>query len=195
LKTRVSIYAAAMIFSATLSGCAKKKVAMAPPAPIPSAPVKASPAPARAAVQPEPVKPASVAEQAPSRMPDDVTRGRIQELLSHIQDAYFDFNEHALRTDASAALQADAQELGGIVRQYPDLKLVVEGYCDERGSEEYNLALGDARAKRSEEYLVLLGLPAGQLQTISYGKDKSVCTEHNETCWQKNRRAHVAQAR
>lgn len=195
VKTRFLIYAAAVILGAALTGCAKKKVAMAPLAPIPLSAVKPSPAPVSAAAQRIPARSSPPEGQPLSRMPDATTRGRIQELLNRIQDAYFDYNQHSLRPDASAALQADSKELGEIIRQYPDLKLAVEGYCDERGSEEYNLALGDARAKRSEEYLVSLGLPGGQLETISYGKDKPVCTEHSESCWQKNRRAHIAQAR
>ena len=127
-------------------------------------------------------------------MPDAATRATIQELLNRIQDAYFDYNKHTLRPDAEAALRRDAQTLADIVRQYPDFKLTVEGHCDERGSEEYNLALGDARAKQTREYLATLGLPDHQLQLISYGKDRPVCNDHDEECWQKNRRAHITQA-
>jgi len=127
-------------------------------------------------------------------MPDAATRARIQELLDRIQDAYFDYDKHTIRTDAQAALQKDAQTLAEIIKQYPDFKLTVQGYCDERGSEEYNLALGDARAKQAKDYLASMGLPGDQLRTISYGKDKPVCTDHDEECWQKNRRAHITQA-
>ena len=95
--------------------------------------------------------------------------------------------------DAEAVLKQDGQTLADIIRQYPDFKLTVEGYCDERGSEEYNLALGDARAKQTKEYLAGLGLPANQLRTISYGKEKPVCADHDEACWQRNRRAHITQ--
>ena len=129
-----------------------------------------------------------------SRLPDAATRARIQDLLNRIQDAYFDYNKHTLRPDAEAALKTDAQTLADIIKQYPDFKLTVEGYADERGSDEYNLALGDARAKQTKEYLSNLGLPGNQLATISYGKDKPVCTEHDEDCWQKNRRTHITQA-
>ena len=126
-------------------------------------------------------------------MPDADTRARIQDLLNRIQDAYFDYNKHSLRSDAEAALKKDAQTLAEIIRQYPDFKLTVQGYCDERGSEEYNLALGDARAKQAKDYLATMGLPGDQLRTISYGKDRPVCTDHDEACWQKNRRAHITQ--
>ena len=92
-------------------------------------------------------------------MPDAATRARIQDLLNRIQDAYFDYNKHTLRPDAETALRSDAQTLSDIIRQYPDFKLTVEGYCDERGSEEYNMALGDARAKQTKEYLATDGTP------------------------------------
>jgi peptidoglycan-associated lipoprotein len=127
-------------------------------------------------------------------MPDAQTRAQIQDLLNRIQDAYFDYDKHTLRPDAEVNLRGDAHTLAEIISRYPKFKLTVEGYCDERGSDEYNLALGDARAKQASQYLATLGLPAPQLQTISYGKDKPVCTEHTEECWQKNRRAHVTQA-
>ena len=110
-----------------------------------------------------------------------------------MQDAYFDYNKHNLRPDAEKSLLADSRDLSDILKQYPDYKLTVEGYCDERGSEEYNLALGDKRAEEAKEYLVSLGVPAPQLKTISYGKDRPVCAEHDETCWQRNRRAHITQ--
>ncbi len=110
-----------------------------------------------------------------------------------MQDAYFDYDQHILRTDSEAALQADAKELTEILRQYPTYKLSVEGYCDERGSDEYNIALGDARARKAKEFLVSLGVPAAQLRTVSYGKERQVCNEHDEACWQRNRRAHITQ--
>jgi peptidoglycan-associated lipoprotein len=127
-------------------------------------------------------------------MPDAATRATIQELLNRIQDAYFDYDKHTLRPDAETALKRDAQTLSDLIRQYPEFKLTVEGHCDARGSEEYNLALGDARAKQAKEYLATLGLPENQLQLISYGKDRPVCDSQDEACWQKNRRAHLTQA-
>jgi peptidoglycan-associated lipoprotein len=126
-------------------------------------------------------------------MPDAATRARIQDLLNRIQDAYFDYDKHILRPDAESALRSDAQTLSEIVSQYPDFKLTVEGHCDERGSGEYNMALGDARAKQTQQYLATLGLPGNQLRAISYGKERPVCSTHDEECWQKNRRAHLTQ--
>jgi len=126
-------------------------------------------------------------------MPDAATRARIQDLLDRIQDAYFDYDKHDIRPDAQKTLSEDAHTLAEILKDYPDYKLTVEGHCDERGSEEYNMALGDARAKQAKEFLVSLGIPGSQLKTVSYGKDKPVCTDQNEDCWQKNRRAHITQ--
>ena len=192
MNSRFLACAALTALSLTFSGCAKKVAAKAPPPPAPAAvtpSVAATPAPARNYSQP-----AQVATSTPSRMPDAATRARIQDLLNRIQDAYFDYNKHTLRPDAEAALRKDAQTLADIIKQYPDFKLTVEGYADERGSDEYNLALGDARAKQTKEYLSDLGLPGNQLAVVSYGKDKPVCTEHDEECWQKNRRTHITQA-
>ena len=173
------------------TACAKKHVAVStPPAPVaapaqtPAAPVvREQPAAAR---QQQPI-----AAAAPSRYPDAATRARIDELLGRIQDAYFDYNRHTLRDDAVQTLNADSKELAQIMKQYPDYKLKVEGYCDERGSAEYNLALGEARAKAAREYLVSVGVGGDQLSTVSYGKERQVCDNHDETCWAKNRRVHI----
>lgn len=171
--------------------CSKKVVAHAPQQPSPSA-VASRSTPAA----PSNIKPASQAAKTPassqaSRFPDKATRDRIDTLLARISDAYFDYNQHSLRPDALSTLQTDSAELRNILKDYPDYKLVVEGYADERGSEEYNLGLGDARAAAAKQYLVQVGIPANQLSVVSYGKDRPVCTEHDEACWQKNRRVHI----
>lgn len=191
MKTGYLACAAMIALSLTFAGCAKKVAAKAqPPAPAAIAPASA----ARTAPGQNYSRPSQVATNARPSLPDAATRARIQDLLNRIQDAYFDYNKHTLRPDAEAALKTDAQTLADIIKQYPAFKLTVEGFCDERGSDEYNLALGDARAKQAKEYLATLGLPDNQLVTISYGKDKPVCTEHDEACWQKNRRTHITQA-
>jgi peptidoglycan-associated lipoprotein len=191
MKSRFLTCAALIALSLTFAGCAKKTAAKAqPPAPTPIAPAAASTSAPASSYS----RPAQVASSTPPRTPDAATRARIQELLDRIQDAYFDYNQHTLRPDAEVALRTDAQTLADIIKQYPEFKLTVEGYCDERGSDEYNLALGDARAQQAKNYLATLGLPGNQLATISYGKDKPVCTEHDEECWQKNRRTHITQA-
>jgi peptidoglycan-associated lipoprotein len=192
MNSRLLACSALAALSLSFVGCAKKvAVAKAPPPPA------AEPATTAAAAKPAPARtytPTPAVASTPSRMPDAATRARIQDLLNRIQDAYFDYNKHNLRPDAETALKMDAQTLADIIKQYPDFKLTVEGFADERGSDEYNLALGDARAKQTKEYLSNLGLPGNQLATISYGKEKPVCTEHDEECWQKNRRTHITQA-
>ncbi len=106
----------------------------------------------------------------------------------NIKDAYFDYDKYDIRADAQSALQADAQFL----QQHPNIKFTIEGHCDERGSTEYNLALGDNRANAAKQALVNAGISADRIKTISYGKEKPVCTESTEQCWQQNRRAHLA---
>jgi peptidoglycan-associated lipoprotein len=106
------------------------------------------------------------------------------------QDAYFDFDRSNLRGDAREALATDSEALKSIFREFPTATVVVEGHCDERGSAEYNLALGDRRATEAKQFLTELGVPTDQLLKISYGKERLQCTESNEQCWQLNRRVH-----
>jgi len=106
--------------------------------------------------------------------------------LKEVRDAFFDYDKADIRSDAQQVLQQDANFL----KNYPEAHVTIEGYCDERGSTEYNLALGQRRANAVKEYLVSLGVPAANLSTISWGKEKQFCTEHNEECWQQNRRGH-----
>ncbi len=190
MKLSVQLTLAALATLCLIGGACKKKVAVNPPPPPPppaaSSTPRPAPATARAAAPPSPAKSAPV-----SRYPDAATRARIDQLLARIEDAYFDYDQAALRPDALKALQADATELREILANFPDYKLTIEGHCDERGSAEYNLGLGDRRAQAAKEYLVQIGIPSAQLPVISYGKERPVCTEHNEDCWQKNRRIHI----
>lgn len=192
VNSRAFLITGLAVASFAIAGCSHKvAVKTPPPAQVPASRPAVAQTPAR------PAEPARTAETRPapkSDYPDAKTLQKIDELLSRIQDAYFDYDKHNLRPDAVNALQSDAQTLATIIRQYPAFKLVVEGHADERGSEEYNLALGDARAMKAKEYLVQLGLPAEQMNIVSYGKEKPVCTEHDESCWQKNRRAHLTTA-
>ena len=107
------------------------------------------------------------------------------------QDAYFDYDKSDIRDDARRALTADADLLKRIFAADPSFSVVLEGHCDERGSAEYNLGLGDRRSTSAKDFLVGLGVPGDKIRTISYGKDRPVCTEANETCYQRNRRAHL----
>jgi peptidoglycan-associated lipoprotein len=115
-----------------------------------------------------------------------------QRLGSDVQDAYFDYDKSDIRADARDALTRNAAGLKSILADFPGSSIVVEGHCDERGSAEYNLGLGDRRASAAKDFLVSLGVPADKLKTISYGKERPQCTEANESCYQKNRRAHFA---
>jgi peptidoglycan-associated lipoprotein len=103
-----------------------------------------------------------------------------------MRDAFFDYDKYNIRDDARAALQADVQFL----QQHPNITFTIEGHCDERGSIEYNQALGDNRARSALDFLVQAGISPNRMRTVSYGKEKPACTEHNEECWQRNRRAH-----
>ena len=111
----------------------------------------------------------------------------VSELFSqNVQDAYFDTDKSDLRDDARQTLTKDAEFL----RSYPQVKISIEGHCDERGSTEYNLGLGQRRADAAKNYLISLGISGDRLQTTSWGKEHPFCTDSNEQCWQQNRRAH-----
>jgi peptidoglycan-associated lipoprotein len=148
----------------TLNSCAKKQIGtgeMAKPAPAPA------PAPGQA--------------PAPSPMP----KGMDQEIRAfEAEGIYFDFDKSEIKPEAKAVLEKKAAWL----RANPSYKVKIEGNCDERGTVDYNLALGDRRAKAAQKYLNALGISMDRMSTISYGKEKPICTEHNEKCWSKNRR-------
>jgi len=115
-----------------------------------------------------------------------------QRLGSDVQDAFFDYDKTDIRGDARDVLSRNASALKQILTDFPTASIVIEGHCDERGSAEYNLGLGDRRASSAKEFLQGLGVPADRLKTISYGKERPQCTDQNESCWQKNRRVHFA---
>jgi peptidoglycan-associated lipoprotein len=106
-------------------------------------------------------------------------------------DAYFDFNKADIRSDARDALGKTADYL----RNNPTIRATIEGHCDERGSTEYNLALGDRRASAVKQYLVSLGISADRLTTVSFGKEKPFCMQSTEDCYQQNRRGHFVRSK
>jgi peptidoglycan-associated lipoprotein len=108
----------------------------------------------------------------------------------NVKDAFFDLDKADLRDDARAALTKDAEFL----RSYPQVHVSIEGHCDERGSTEYNLGLGQRRAEAAKNYLISLGINADRIETTSWGKERPFCTEHDEECWQQNRRGHFVLA-
>ncbi len=115
-----------------------------------------------------------------------------QRISSDVQDAYFDYDKSDIRGDAQGVLTQDATAIKSILSDFPSATIVIEGHCDERGSAEYNMGLGDRRATSAKDFLLGLGVPADRVKTISYGKERPQCTESNESCWQKNRRVHFS---
>jgi peptidoglycan-associated lipoprotein len=136
-------------------------------------------------------KTATVTVTAPPPAPA-APKASITERIGALQDAFYDYDKSDIRDDARAALTHDADALKSILQDFPSTTLTIEGHCDERGSAEYNLGLGDRRSTAAKDFLVQLGVPADRLKTISYGKERPVCTESNEECWQRNRRAHFS---
>jgi peptidoglycan-associated lipoprotein len=123
-----------------------------------------------------------------SQLPTDIEElNRVAQSRGYIQDAFFDYNESTLSSDAQAALSASADWL----KRTPQYNLLVEGHCDERGTEQYNLALGDRRANTVKEYLVTLGVDSGRIRTVSYGEERPFDNGHDDAAWAKNRRAHL----
>ena len=115
-----------------------------------------------------------------------------QVLSSEVQDAYFDFDQYNIRPDAQQALTRDAGALKQIFADFPGFVVIIEGNCDQRGSAEYNLALGGRRATAAKDFVVQLGAPADRLKTISYGKERLVCTEMTGECYRRNRHVHFS---
>lgn len=144
----------------------------------------------------QPVKVAGPTEAAVSPPPPAKQVDRDAEVLAqdlatlnrkgYLVDAFFDFQKAELREDARAALSKDAEWL----RKFPSIEIVLEGHCDDRGTEAYNLALGEQRARVVGAYLASLGISERRVRTVSYGKEKPFCSENSERCWQENRRAH-----
>jgi peptidoglycan-associated lipoprotein len=120
------------------------------------------------------------------------TLGASEMLAREGQDAYFDYDKSDIRPDARDALTADADLLKRVFAKDTSVTVTVEGHCDERGSAEYNTALGDRRAGAARDFLTQLGVSGDRLRTVSYGKEKPQCTDATEACYQKNRRAHLS---
>lgn len=128
--------------------------------------------------------------QAPVRSP-----GTFEErITADLQDAFFDYGRSDIRVDAQDALTRDTTILKNILNDFPAGSIVIEGHCDDRGSAEYNVGLGDQRAGATLDFLVRSGVPADRLKTISYGKERPQCVESTESCWQRNRRIHFSTA-
>ena len=163
-------------------GCPRKPPTTAATAPPP-------------AVQPQPpatqVRPARTPDAKPPE--DPMLSNDMQVVNDELRrrgfspDVYFDYDRSVLKEDARAKLQRNAS----LLRTYDHFDLLVEGSCDERGTAEYNLALGERRASAVKSYLTSLGVAANRMRTVSYGSERPVCTEHQESCWWQNRRDHM----
>jgi peptidoglycan-associated lipoprotein len=164
-RSSTLVFSGLLLTLALGAGCAsRKQVTTAEPAPPPAPPV----------------------EEPKSEAPPPAPPSEPEKPSVTLQDAFFDFDDFSLRSDAKAALDADAKYL----EQNAGSNVVIEGHCDERGSVEYNLALGEKRARAAKDYLVSYGIAASRMTTISYGKERPFDPGHDETAWAKNRRAH-----
>jgi peptidoglycan-associated lipoprotein len=175
-----STLAVAMIVSA----CGKKKPVAAPTPPPPAETPRATPS------TPPPPPPAP-REAPPAHTPteDEIFASKTLDQLNAekpLGDAYFDLDSQTIRDEAKPVLQKDAEWM----KRWASTKVMIEGHGDERGSAEYNLALGERRATAVRDYLVNLGVAADRVQVVSKGKEAPVCSESNESCWQQNRRGH-----
>jgi len=174
-----------MLLTLAIAACGGKKPPVARPAPPPPAtgaatatrpPAPPSPVNEPVVVPPEPVRDERIA----SSSLDDLNRN------SPLKPAFFDYDSSELSAEAQRALTENA----GLLRQNPNWTVTIEGHCDERGTAEYNLALGERRAVAAHAYLVSLGIPADRLRTVSYGKEFPFDPGHDESAYAKNRRAH-----
>jgi peptidoglycan-associated lipoprotein len=167
-------------------GCAKKQaVKSTDTAAGPSAPPGAQ-APAPGGIATESLKPEAPPAAGPQLAASEAGAAVTQEKPSPFQDIRFDYDKSAIREDAKPILSAVADYL----KKNKGAKLLVEGHCDERGTSEYNMALGDRRAESARAYLASLGVPASALSTVSFGKEKPLDSGHGEDAWSNNRRAH-----
>jgi len=179
---------APILFTLVVAACAKKQSPVARPAPPPvSTPPAVTtpappPAPATQAVEEKlPVPPEPIGEDSiGGRSLDDLNRN------SPFKPAFFGLDSAELDNEAQAVVQSNAATL----RKYPSWVITIEGHCDERGTAEYNLALGERRAVTVKTYLVSLGIPGDRIRTVSYGKEFPFDPGHDEPAWAKNRRAH-----
>ncbi|MGO9379699.1 MAG: peptidoglycan-associated lipoprotein Pal [Dissulfurispiraceae bacterium] len=142
--------------------------------------------PAPTVVESKPVVAQKPAESAPQENLNEKELAEIKQLQARLKDIHFNFD----KADLEATAKAELTDLANILAKHPKLKVMIEGNCDERGTREYNLALGDKRANAAKQYLIAAGIPSARIDTISYGKEKPLCTESTEECWAKNRRDH-----
>jgi peptidoglycan-associated lipoprotein len=179
---RMSVIGVAVLCAAILvPGCAKKTPPSRIDAPAPAAP-ELPPPPPPPPPDPAPAPPTALTEE------EVFARKTIDELNAErpLGDALFDLDGSSIREDARAVLLTNAEWM----RRWASTRITVEGHCDERGTSEYNLALGDRRAAAVRDYLIGLGVAPDRVVVVSKGKESPVCTDQTESCWQRNRRGH-----
>ena len=179
------LVAPVLVLSLFLAGCPKRPATTAASAPPPTgAPAPSSAAPSTSgtpgpAMTPSPAAPGTTSPSATPPRPSEFRE------TDNLKDVFFDFDRYDIRPGDARLLDTNAAWL-----KTNDNLVLIEGHCDERGTNEYNLALGERRAKATMNYLVGQGVQANRITIISYGKERPTCTEHSEACWAKNRRAH-----
>jgi peptidoglycan-associated lipoprotein len=180
----VSILAFVLVLVLAAAGC-RRQVPPQTPAPPPPPPPAAQAAPPP---PPPPPAPAPAPPPAPLTEEQIFAQKSLEQLNAErpLADVFFDYDQSAIRDDARAPLQKNADWL----RRWTSTQITVEGFCDSRGSAEYNLALGSRRATAVKDYLVSLGVPANRITVISKGEEQPFCTQETESCWQQNRRGH-----
>jgi len=178
---------ALVVCTVLVGACRGKKAPVARPAPPPPATGGSSTAGTRPPAPPEPVAEPTVVPPEPVR-DDRITSASLDDLNrnSPLKPAFFEYDSSELTAEAQRALNDDA----ALMKQYPNWTITIEGHCDERGTAEYNLALGERRAVAARAYLVSLGISADRLRTVSYGKEFPFDPGHDESAYTKNRRAH-----
>ena len=178
---------AILIAAVSVGACGKKKPPVARPLPPPPAPTTPSTTATRPPAPPEPVPETSAIPPEPT-IKDDPMAGDLDTINknSPFQPVFFGLDSYEVDGGGQQALTTNA----GILKKYPTWIITIEGHCDERGTAEYNLALGEKRALSAKTYLVSLGIPADRLRTVSYGKEFPFDPGHDEGAWSKNRRAH-----
>ena len=197
-RCRNGILVSLLISVVVLAGCAKRPAMTAASAPAPSGAAQATAPPATTppAVTTPPTSgsessgsttPGPSGTQPPSGTATAAARPPVSEFTANpnLKDIYFDFDKYDIRPGDAKILDSNATWLKG-----NNNLVLIEGHCDERGTNEYNLALGERRAKATMNYLVSQGVQAGRITIISYGEERPLCTDHNEACWARNRRAH-----
>lgn len=189
-RYRYLTMASVALLALIVSSSCKRRVpaASTPPVVAPAPPEESRPAPV-----PQPA-PAPEPKPQPTQPPPATTPAAsatfAERLEREVRDIYFDYDKYSIRPDAQATLEANATALSSILAAFPGAIIAIEGYCDERGSAEYNLGLGDRRAQATLDFLKQLGLPAERFRIVSYGRERPQCLEDTGGCHARNRRAH-----